>query len=497
MGSLLLIISFLLTFLLGRIRQLGSSRLSRFIPSMVFFRVSLAAALLSNGLQGAGLEGDIVDWIAVVAKTGLYVAFVELALDVIWALVIRLSSRGVAPPRILKDLALVAAAFVVVAAELNSQGLLTTVGSAAVLGGLAFIVGPGSATQISNISAALAVQVERQYVVGDWVEIAGQMGRVDNISWNSTYLYDDTDDRYIVVPNSLIDHSKTINYSRPSRAEYRLEVEVGVPLNMPPGQAMRVLKSVLDSNVEIVHKDRSSVVIRSIGNDSINYALKFFVPDFAVRNRIRTQVFSSVWYAIERHGYSLPHSIVDLRTEQTRRQLHERRSSEAQEKCFNLLRKIELFSSLTDDEIQGIVCNDSLLAFGPGEMVVNKGEIGGSMFVIMEGICSVLIPDPSDETSMMEVAQLKSGSIFGEISALTDAPRTAWIQATGHVLLQEISQSQIEAVFLNNQTAMAEFAKVMATREAGLKTFTLEEKKTFELGLVERMTQTFSRLMNS
>ena len=39
---------------------------------------------------------------------------------------------------------------------------------------------------------------------------------------------------------------------------------------------------------------------------------------------------------------------------------------------FNLLRKIELFSSLADDEIQGIVCNDSLLAFGPGEMVVRS-----------------------------------------------------------------------------------------------------------------------------
>ena len=110
MGSLLLSSLFLLTFLLGRIRQLGSSRLSRFIPSMVFFRVSIAAALLSRGLTAAGLEGDIVNWIAVVAKTGLYVAFVELALDVIWALVVRLSPRGMAPPRILKDLALVAAA---------------------------------------------------------------------------------------------------------------------------------------------------------------------------------------------------------------------------------------------------------------------------------------------------------------------------------------------------------------------------------------------------
>ncbi len=497
MGSLLLSILFLLTFLLGRIRRLGSSRLSRFIPSMVFFRVSLAAALLSRGLTAAGLEGDIVNWIAVVAKTGLYVAFVELALDVIWALVVRLSPRGMAPPRILKDLALVAAALVVVAAELNSQGLLTTVGSAAVLGGLAFIVGPGSATQISNISSALAVQVERQYEVGDWVEIAGELGRVDNISWNSTYLYDDIDDRYVIIPNSLIDHSKTINYSRPSPSQYRLEVEVGVPLAMPPGHAIQVLKSVLGSHGEVINKSRNAVVIRSIDRDSVNYALKFFVADFASRNKIRTEVFASVWYAIERAGYSLPHATVDLRTEQVRRQLKIKQQSEGQERSFNVLRRIELFSSLSDDEINSIVCNDRLVSFGPGEMVVKKGEVGGSMFVIMEGSCSVLIADPSDEGAMMEVAQLKSGTIFGEISALTDAPRTASIKAIGHVLLQEISQRQIEAVFLNNQTAMAEFAKVMATREAGLKNITIDEKNVFEMGLVERMTKTFSKLMNS
>ena len=497
MGSLLLSVFFLLTFLLGRIRQLGSSRLSRFIPSMVFFRVSLAAALLSRGLAAAGLEGDVVNWIAVVAKTGLYVAFVELALDVIWALVVRLSPRGMAPPRILKDLALVVAAFVVVAAELNSQGLLTTVGSAAVLGGLAFIVGPGSATQISNISAALAVQVERQYEVGDWVEIAGELGRVDNISWNSTYLYDDIDDRYVIVPNSLIDHTKTINYSRPSSSHYRLEVEVGIPLDMPPGHAIQVLRSVLTSHGEVINKRRNAVVIRSIDHDSVNYVLKFFVADFAARNKIRTEIFSSVWYAIERAGYSLPHTMVDLRTEQSRRQSQIKRKVEDQERSFNALRMIELFSSLSDDEITSIVCNDRLVGFGPGEMVVKKGEVGGSMFVIMEGSCSVLIADPSDEVAMMEVAQLQSGTIFGEISALTDAPRTASIKAIGHVLLQEISQRQIEAVFLNNQTAMAEFAKVMAAREAGLKNITVEEKKTFEMGLVERMTQTFSKLMNS
>ena len=487
----------LLTVVLGRLRQLRKWRFSRLIPSMTFFRVALAAAVMSRVLIGFGLQGELVDWIAVMAKTGLWVALAELALDVVWVVVARLSHRGVAPPRILKDLALLAAAFVVVAAELNSQGVLTTVGSAAVLGGVAFIVGPGSATQIGNISSALAVQVERQFSVGDWVEIAGELGRVENISWNSTYLYDDVDDRYIVIPNSLIDHSKTINYSRPSALDYRLDLQVGLPLEMPPGLAMKTLLEVLNSHQSIADPARSRVVLKSIDQDSINYVLKFFVGDFRIRNKIRTEIFSSIWYALERIGYSLPYSVVDLRTVQSRRQLQEQRRQREEEGSFMSLRSIDLFSSLSDDEIREIVCNDRLLGFGPGEIVVEIGAVGGSMYVVMEGSCSVLIPDPSGGKGMVEVAQLPSGTIFGEISALTNAPRTASIKAASHLVLQEISQQQIEAIFLSNQEAMAEFAKVMAGREASLKTFTPEETKSFEIGLVERMTNTFNKLMFS
>lgn len=497
MTSFLLCVLFLLTVVLGRLRQLGTWRLSHLIPSMTFFRVALAAGLLSRMLIGLGLQGEIVDWIAVIAKTGLFVALAELALDLIWVVLARLSHRGVAPPRILKDLVLVAAAFVVVAAELNSQGVLTTVGSAAVLGGLAFIVGPGSATQIGNISSALAVQVERQFSVGDWVEIAGELGRVENISWNSTYLYDDIDDRYIVIPNSLIDHSKTINYSRPSSSEYRLDLQVGLPLEMPPGLAMQVLKTALNSHPSIVDTARSRVILSSIDQDSINYVLKFFVADFKLRNKIRTEIYSNVWYAIERNGYALPYSVVDLRTAHSRRQLQEQRCARERRDSFASLRSIELFSSLSDDEILEIVRNDRLVCFGPGEMVVELGDVGGSMYVVIEGSCCVLIPNPSGGEGMVEVAQLPLGTIFGEISALTNAPRTASIKAASHLVLQEISQQQIETIFLNNQEAMAEFAKVMASREASLKTFTPEETKSLEVGLLERMTKTFNKLMFS
>jgi len=497
MGILLLFILWVLTFVLGRIRQLGKLRLSRFIPSMVFFRVALTAALLSQLLEGFGLEGDLLNWIAVVAKTGLYVALVELVLDVIWALVIRLNQRGVAPPRILKDLALAGAAFVVVAAELRTQGLLTTVGSAAVLGGLAFIVGPGSATQIGNISSALAVQVERQFCVGDWVEIAGELGRVDNISWNSTYLYDDIEDRYIVIPNSLIDQAKTINYSRPSSSAYRLEVEVGMPLDMPPGRAVNLLLGVMSGHAEIIAHEKNAIVINSVDKDSMNYIMKFFIADFALRNKVRTEIFSSVWYALSRSGYMFPHSIVDLRTSRSKVQMQSEKQSKLEGTCISYLRGIELFESLSDDQIREIVNNDPVVDFGPGETIVRTGDVGGSMYVILEGRCSVLIDDPSDSQNVIEVAELRDGAIFGEISALTNSARTASVKAVGHVMVQEISQHQIENIFLVNQAAMEQFANVMATREAALKAFSPEQKQSFELGLMARMKQTFSRLMSS
>ena len=121
MTSFLLFVLFLLTVVLGRVRQLGAWRFSRLIPSMTFFRVALAAGLLSRMLIGLGLQGEIVDWIAVVAKTGLFVALAELALDLIWVVLARLSQGGVAPPRILKDLALVVAAFVTAVAHSSAK----------------------------------------------------------------------------------------------------------------------------------------------------------------------------------------------------------------------------------------------------------------------------------------------------------------------------------------------------------------------------------------
>ena len=119
------------------------------------------------------------------------------------------------------------------------------------------------------------------------------------------------------------------------------------------------------------------------------------------------------------------------------------------------------------------------------------------MYVILEGQCAVLIVDPSDEERMVEIAQLNPGTIFGEISALTNDLRTASVKAVSHLRLQEISQQQIKDLFLNNHQAMTEFAKVMAAREEARSSFTPEQKQSFETSLLQRMAKTFNLFQSS
>ena len=497
MSLFLLVLLWLLTFVLGRARQSRSFKYSRWIPGMLFFRVSLSAAILMRLLLLFEQQGDALIWLRLVESGALYVALVEVFLDVLWLVLAKLSRRRVSPPRILKDLLLVAAAMVIVAVQLQSQGLLTTLGSAAVLGGLAFVVGPGTASQISNISSALTFQVERQFSVGDWVEIDGSIGRVETVSWNSAYLYDNTQDRIIILPNSVIDTGKVINFSRPSSRRYRLDIAMGLPYEAPPGKIIAILRSVLDRHPFVVDSHESLVLVEEFADSSINYRLKFFVEDYMQRAVIKSSLFADAWYAVHRAGYSFPYPVEDVRTFADTERREEEIEQKLQDESYVVLRCEPLFASLTDSQIRDIVVHDPVLSFGDDEVIVREGDVGGSMYVLLEGTCSVYVNAVMGAKDRIEVAELSQGDVFGEMAALTDEPRKASVLAKGHVMVQKISQRTINDQFLKNGDAMEAFAAFMAHREARRCEFTVDQAETYELDLVERMRQTFARLFSA
>lgn len=70
------------------------------------------------------------------------------------------------------------------------------------------------------------------------------------------------------------------------------------------------------------------------------------------------------------------------------------------------------------------------------EVVVKEGEIGTSMYIIIDGSAKV-------EVKGKTVAILKSGQVFGELAALSPEPRTATITALEDSQLFRLDQEAL------------------------------------------------------
>jgi CRP/FNR family cyclic AMP-dependent transcriptional regulator len=90
------------------------------------------------------------------------------------------------------------------------------------------------------------------------------------------------------------------------------------------------------------------------------------------------------------------------------------------------LKTLQLFSTLTTRELSIV---DSLLHsrhFLAGEIVFDEGEEGQALYILMSG--TVTISRMRDNTPEV-IAELTSGSFFGDLALLDNTPRSAQVRA--------------------------------------------------------------------
>jgi CRP-like cAMP-binding protein len=96
---------------------------------------------------------------------------------------------------------------------------------------------------------------------------------------------------------------------------------------------------------------------------------------------------------------------------------------------IGILRKIPIFSSLSDDELQKILAapENGIVEFGPKETIIKESEIGDCMYIIVEGAVEVLMRGGLGR--VITIATLRPGDFFGE-QALTVMDETGRRNAT-------------------------------------------------------------------
>jgi len=100
-----------------------------------------------------------------------------------------------------------------------------------------------------------------------------------------------------------------------------------------------------------------------------------------------------------------------------------------------------LFSDLTPDEMKGLIGRLRHRDFGSGSVLVTEGAPGDSLFVLSQGRVRVTTRGPGDKA--VDLAELREGDFFGEVSLLTGKPRTATITSLEHTEVLELTREDL------------------------------------------------------
>jgi small conductance mechanosensitive channel len=111
----------------------------------------------------------------------------------------------------------------------------------------------------------------RPFKVGQFVEVGGISGTVDNISLFTTHM-NTPDNVHIVVPNAEIWGASIKNYSH--NETRRIQIDIGIGYGDDIDKALRVAQSVCKADKR-VHKDPAPLVaVSNLGDSSVDLLVR-------------------------------------------------------------------------------------------------------------------------------------------------------------------------------------------------------------------------------
>ena len=119
--------------------------------------------------------------------------------------------------------------------------------------------------------------------------------------------------------------------------------------------------------------------------------------------------------------------------------------------------RLALFADLDRNELEALLPHAEEVSFDEGKWVVRRGEEDVGLYVIVDGEVGVVLEDE-------ELATLKRGSFFGEISALLHEPTVADIVARSPVRCLVVPAGNVERFLLESPTVMLRMLQAEARR---------------------------------
>jgi small-conductance mechanosensitive channel len=429
-------------------------------------RLRMPALLL---LAAAGIWGLLEFWspsagtrklVRVIPMLLVLLAFGRLASVALfdWVLGRRLQREA---PRIVRDIAEGVVAILAFLFALRAAGVeaVPLVATSAVI---TAVIGLSLQDTLGNLFAGLSLQAQQPFTVGEWIQLdkeGEQVGQVVEINWRATKLRT-LDNTELVIPNGQLARATLVNCSRPTPA-LRRSVVLTIPYDFPTRMVHGVILRGVADLPGVCSEPPPSVVTRDFRDYGIQYWVRYFIEEFDRRDALDGMVRDRLWYALQRAGIPVAtphHRVLMHEWNADREQKADDRSLKTRSKA---IRGLDFLRDLPDSAIEKLATDARTELYEAGEIVVRQGDKGEELFLCLRGELAVL-HTPDAEGPRREIARLRAGGIFGELSLMTGEPRTATVQAEEACELVVIGKPVFSEILSENPT----FAELISGRLA-------------------------------
>lgn len=325
-------------------------------------------------------------------------------------------------------------------------------------GAVGIVVGLALRNVIVDIFMGLAINFDRPFEIGDYVSFIDKSetmeGRVVELGWRTTRLINGSE-KLLILPNGRLGSLTILNFSRPSPVG-EMACFVSLEAGVPPERALRLLTAGVMSVVgrtSVLPSPPPRVRVMGMTGSNVDYKIVYsFDPREGGPGKTRSAILQAVLKQL--HFAGLQYAIVPSLLQNPRKHP----ANESREELAALLGRTELFRDFDDTARLHLADGIRPRRLPAGAVVIRAGDSQASMFVVAEGFLRVTIPAPEGDGEL-EVGSLDGGSFFGEMSALTGAPRTATVTAVTDVLLLEL-QAELFGSLIDTRPEVVELLGV-------------------------------------
>ncbi|KUZ98623.1 mechanosensitive ion channel protein MscS [Burkholderia ubonensis] len=306
------------------------------------------------------------------------------------------------------------------------SGLVATSGAVAVILGLAV------QNTLNDVFSGLVLNTTQPFRLNDTVSIGGLEGRIVESNWRATKLINSLGN-LVVVPNSTAARATIVNLSEPANT-HGVTLTLEIDPEVRPAIVIDALDRAAASSPDVLTSPEPIALVKAFRTNSVEYELICYVDALqkkaAVRNRL----------------YDLAHrhlAAADVGLRPLAGTAVDRRPRRPVSRRQRLLRAVELFTRLDDEDLAALADTLTSRVFGKGDVIYASDSDTRLLTIVESGVASVRVPGAAGD---VEVRRMAPGDAIGQSVVLAGTRLHATVYAMTAVTVYQLRSRDLSTL---------------------------------------------------